>query len=87
MAKRGAKKAENEAADLDAGAFIGNEPELSQETIPGGIQRGDERIAGVATQSTGPANRGANPDEGWSRWPEGHREGSPADDDAVRRKG
>jgi hypothetical protein len=87
MAKRAAKKTENEAADIDAGAFIGNEAELAQETIPGGIQRGDERISAVATQSTGPANRGANPDEGWSRWPEGHREGSPADDDAVRRKG
>ena len=74
-------------ADLDPGAFIGHEPELAQETIPGGIQRGDERISAVATQSTGPAARGANPDEGWKDWPEGHREGRAADDDLIRRKG
>ena len=84
---RNKDKAEQSEPDLDPGAFIGKEPELAAETIPGGVQRGDERIAAGATQSTGPANRGANPDDGWSRWPEGHREGSPADDDAVRRKG
>jgi hypothetical protein len=89
MAKQERKGAEQEPAEsgFDAGAYIGHEPELAAETIPGGIQPGDERIAAGATQSTGPANRGANPDDGWSPWPKGHREGAPADDDAVRRKG
>ncbi len=37
----------------DPGAYIGHEPELSQETIPGGAQPTDERVAGTATQGTG----------------------------------
>ena len=82
-----ADEATPEPGPLDPGAFIGHEPELALETIPGGIQRGDERVSAVATQSTGPAARGANPDEGWSDWPAGHREGRAADDDLVRRKG
>ena len=71
----------------DAGAFLGQGAELGQDTIRGGLQRDDERVAGEATQSSGPAQRGANPDEGWRDAPEGHREGRPADDDMVRRKG
>jgi hypothetical protein len=31
--------------DLDAGAYIGREPELENETIPGGVKPGDERVA------------------------------------------
>ncbi len=61
--------------DLDAGAYIGNEPELAEE-------RG-----AVELESTGPGGKGAIRDDGWQRWPAGHREGAPADDDAVRRKG
>ena len=34
-----------EAKDLDPGAYIGREPELEAETIPGGVQPGDERVA------------------------------------------
>lgn len=30
---------------LDPGAYIGNEPELEEETIPGGVKPGDERVA------------------------------------------
>lgn len=30
---------------LDPGAYIGSEPELEEETIPGGVQPGDERVA------------------------------------------
>jgi hypothetical protein len=37
------------SADKDAGAFIGAEPELAADQIPGGIRRQDERVA--ATQS------------------------------------
>ncbi|HYH94305.1 MAG TPA: hypothetical protein VD763_14190 [Candidatus Saccharimonadales bacterium] len=31
--------------DLDPGAYIGSQPEREAETIPGGVQPGDERIA------------------------------------------
>ena len=58
-----------ESLGLDAGAFVGHHPEL-----------GDE----IEIESTGPAGRGANPDEGWQRTPEGHREGRGADDDLLR---
>ena len=30
---------------LDPGAYIGSEPELEEETIQGGVQPGDERVA------------------------------------------
>ena len=39
--------------DLDAGAYIGREPELASETIPGGVRPDDERVAAGDTQ-TGP---------------------------------
>lgn len=39
-----------EDADLDAGAFIGSRPELASETLPGGVQPGDERVAANASQ-------------------------------------
>jgi hypothetical protein len=71
----------------DAGMYLGSEPELAQETIPGGLRDDDERVAGEATQSTGPGGRAANPDEGWQDGPEGHREGRAAGDDLIRRKG
>lgn len=37
----------------DAGGYIGHEPELARETIPGGVQRGDVRVSSVATRPTG----------------------------------
>jgi hypothetical protein len=30
---------------LDPGAYIGLEPELEEQTIPGGVKPGDERVA------------------------------------------
>jgi hypothetical protein len=71
----------------DPGAYLGNKPELAAESIVGGPQPDDERVAGEATQSTGTSGRAANPDEGWKDWPAGHREGRAADDDMVKRKG
>lgn len=67
-------------AGEDPGAYIGHEPERSTETIPGGLDRGDERVAAVATQS-GPevTSRGAPP--------EGHRVGEPASEDRLREAG
>lgn len=61
--------------DLDAGAFIGNEAEPAE----------DHGAVGI--ESTGPGGQGAIRDDGWQRWPAGHREGAPANDDAVKRKG
>lgn len=69
----------------DPGAFIGREPERATETIPGGIGRKDERVAAHSTQS-GP-HRGPTPGSTEGAPPEGHREGSPADEDAVRDAG
>jgi hypothetical protein len=83
----GQKPDDQGAKPDDQGAYLGSQPELGADSIVGAPQRDDERVAGEATQSTGPAGRGANPDEGWSDSPEGHREGRPADDDMVRRKG
>ena len=69
----------------DAGAYIGREPELAEETIPGGLQPGDERVAAHATQSGG-EGAGAGT-AGEDEWPEGHRQGEPANDARVRQAG
>lgn len=71
----------------DPGNYLGRLPELSSETTPGGVGPKDERVAGAATQSSGPAQRGANPDDGWSDSPDGHREAAGADDDTRREAG
>jgi hypothetical protein len=65
--------------DADPGAYIGRLPEREAETIPGGVSRKDERVAGVASQ---PGARSPEPET-----PGGHREGDPADDDAIREAG
>jgi len=70
----------------DPGGYIGHEPELARETIPGGVQRGDVRVAGVATQPTG-AGADAQVAGGATDGPSGHREGAQADDDSVREAG
>jgi hypothetical protein len=69
----------------DAGAYIGRKPERATETIPGGVQRSDERVSAVATQP-GPA-RGPVPDATGGAMPEGHREGESASDARVREAG
>jgi hypothetical protein len=85
--RRTPREMPEERGERDPGAFIGSQPELAADSIPGGPQPDDERVAGEATQSTGPASRAANPDEGWRDAPEGHREGRAADDDVVKEKG
>ena len=70
----------------DAGGYIGHEPELARETIPDGVQRGDIRVSGAATQPTGvgaQAHAAAETADG----PSGHREGPGASDDTVREAG
>jgi hypothetical protein len=50
--------------DLDAGAYIGRQPELASETIPGGVLADDERVsagdsqAGTAGEPDAPSGRG-----------------------------
>jgi hypothetical protein len=36
--------------ERDPGAYIGHEPELEEESIPGGVKPGDERIAAYGSQ-------------------------------------
>jgi hypothetical protein len=70
---------------LDPGAFIGREPELGDDVIPGGARPEDERVAANATQGTGsgrPDVRGQPEEE-----PAGHRSGPVATDDAIREAG
>ncbi len=70
----------------DAGAYIGHEPELARQTIPGGIQRGDVRVSAVATQPTGAwADTQAAADQ--ANRPRGHRQGRRTDDDTAREAG
>ena len=40
-----AKTIDETSAELDPGAYIGREPELEAETIPGGVSPQDERVA------------------------------------------
>lgn len=63
----------------DAGAYIGRKPEFAAETIPGGVQPDDERVAAGQTQ-TGEGGGDESP-------PSGHREGAAATDDTVREAG
>ncbi|HEV7603494.1 MAG TPA: hypothetical protein VGO15_00900 [Candidatus Limnocylindrales bacterium] len=46
--------------DLDPGAYIGNRPELEAETIPGGLEPEDERVAAYDSRPGAP---GEPPDE------------------------
>jgi hypothetical protein len=71
-------------AGADPGAYVGHEPERETETIPGGLEKRDERVAAVATRS------GADPaavTDGLTPPPDGHREAEAADDDRVREAG
>jgi hypothetical protein len=74
-----ARHATEPRANLDPGAYIGRKPERATETIPGGLGPKDRRVSAVATQPGDPST--ATPQ------PEGHREGEPAGDDAVREAG
>ena len=65
----------------DPGAYVGREPELAEETIPGGSQPGDERVAAYATRGDKLPETGDEPP------PEGHREGEQADSARLREAG
>ena len=36
--------------ERDPGAYIGHEPELEEESIPGGVKPADERVAAYGSQ-------------------------------------
>lgn len=72
---------------LDGGAYIGREPELASETIPGGVQPDDERVSAHETQSSGEGALEERVQGRGDEWPTGHREGSAASDDEVKRAG
>jgi hypothetical protein len=46
--------------DLDPGAFIGHEPELAGETIPGGVRPADDRVAANASERAVDGEPGAD---------------------------
>jgi hypothetical protein len=47
---------------LDPGAYIGHEPELASERIPGGVQPEDERVAFNSSQRAVDGEPGADQD-------------------------
>ena len=73
--------------DRDAGAYIGHDPELAAETIPGGIRPDDERVAATASQSSGEGSAEERVQGSDDDWPGGHAQGDKADDDARREAG
>jgi len=75
------------AATPDAGAYIGHEPEMAAETIPGGVDDTDERVAAGDTRSTGAGALDERQQGRDDEWPHGHRQGPDASDDDVRRAG
>jgi hypothetical protein len=78
---------EKDRQAVDPGAYISNEPEFASETIPGGVQRDDERVAAGDTQSTGESSAAGRQQGRDDEWPQGHRQGGSATDDDVRRAG
>jgi hypothetical protein len=71
----------------DAGAYIGREPEFAAETIPGGVQPDDERVAAEDSQSSGVGAADERVQGRRDAWPAGHRRGEDVTDDDVRRSG
>jgi hypothetical protein len=71
----------------DAGAFIGREPEFAAETIPGGVQQRDERVAAEDSQSSGVGAADERAQGREDAWPADHRRGDDVSDDDVRRSG
>jgi hypothetical protein len=67
--------AERREIERDAGAYIGREPELAAETIPGGVRPADERVASTASESSGEGSAERRVQGGDDEWPTGHRDG------------
>lgn len=69
----------DETPEREGGAWIGQHPDPNTEAVREKLDEGAERVAVTNNES------GESPsDEGW---PQGHRQGDSADDDAVREAG
>jgi hypothetical protein len=68
--ERSNEEREDGLADVDAGAFIGREAELTRTDMPVESEL-------IATKI---------PDLGWQKPPEGHREATPVAEDELKRK-
>ena len=71
----------------DPGAYIGQEPEPAEETIPGGVRRDDERVAAYDSESSGTGAREKRVEGRDDEWPHGHRSGDRVSDDDIRGSG
>jgi hypothetical protein len=56
------------------GGYIGNRPERAEETIPGGVRKDDDRVAGHDSQSSGEGKASDRQQGDDSEWPGGHRD-------------
>lgn len=71
----------------DQHGHLGQREEHAEETIPGGVQRDDERVAAHDSRSSGEGAEEHRQQGRKDEWPTGHREGDAADDAEVRRAG
>ena len=70
----------NDTPERQGGAWIGQHPDENTERVRENLPHGAERVAVTNNESDDAA-----PDSG--AWPQGHREGDQAGDDAVREAG
>lgn len=63
----------------EGGAWVGQHPDENTQRVREQLDDGAERVAVTNNES------GASPDD--ESWPQGHRAGEQASDDAVRRAG
>lgn len=57
------------------GSTIGRTEESGADTVPGGVQPGDERIAAHSTESSGVGKEDERAQGRDDEWPGGHRDG------------
>ena len=69
----------NDTPERQGGAWIGQHPDENTEKVRENLPDGAERVAVTNNESDVAADAGA--------WPQGHREGDQAGDDAVREAG
>lgn len=70
----------DETPERQGGAWIGQHPDENTQKVRENLPEGAERVAVTNNESDdAPADGGA--------WPQGHREGDQAGDDAVREAG
>ena len=77
----------DERKDEDREGHIGRTDESAVETIPGGVRRGDERVAATQTESSGEGAADERVQGSDDEWPSGHRRGDHLSDDDIRDAG